>query len=95
MADGNLHGYELMSFDDHPSRSNYGCGRKIRVVQYVKNGKHASVKLERVDYFFDKATGATTHRPKGFTAQELEACRPHWGKIMSLLNNPPPLPTGD
>lgn len=92
---GNLVGFELMSFNDVKSRTNYGCGRKIRVVQYIKNCRHESVKLERDDYFFDKLTGTTKHRPKGFTAADLEACREHWPKIMDLLKNPPPIPIGD
>lgn len=94
MADGALVGYELMSFNEHKSRNSYGCGRKIRVVQYVKNGQIVSVKLERDDYFLDQKTGTTKHLPKGFTLEELEACREHWPKIMALLRNPPPIPTG-
>jgi hypothetical protein len=93
MVDGALVGFELLSFADNSSRNSYGCGKKIRVVQYVKNGKTVSVKLERDDYFLDQRTGTTKHMPKGFTAEDLDACREHWPKIMALLRNPPPIPT--
>ncbi len=95
MSNGNISGFELMSFADQPSRSNYGCGKKIRVVQYVKNGRTESVKIKRDDYFLDKTTGTTKHKPKGFTAADLDTCREHWPKIMALLRNPPPIPIGE
>jgi hypothetical protein len=68
-----------------------GNSRRLRLVQWVVDGQSKSVKLEKRNFFTDEYGEEKTGKADGFVLQDLEACRPHWKKIMELMKTPPPV----
>ena len=68
-----------------------GRSWRLRLVQWVVDGKPKSPKLERRNFFKGNQGDQMTGKADGFTLQDLEACKPHWPKIMELMKNPPPV----
>lgn len=66
-------------------------GWKLRLVQWVVDGKHKSIKLERRNFFIDDYGKMKTGKADGLKLEDLEACKPFWGKIIGLMKNPPPV----
>ena len=66
-----------------------GQSWRLRLVQWVINGESKSVKLERRRFFKDAYGDTMTGKADGFTLRDLEACKEHWPKIMSLMKTPP------
>lgn len=64
-------------------------GWKLRLVQWVVDGKHKSVKLERRNFFIDEYGKTKTGKADGLKLEDLEACKPHWKQIMELMKAPP------
>jgi len=67
-----------------------GNSWRLRLVQWVIDGVSKSVKLERRNFFRDAYGEPRTGKADGLTLRDLEACKEHWPKIMSLMKNPPP-----
>jgi len=88
MADKKIEGVELIvilegKVDDK------GRSWKLRLVQWVIDGESKSVKLERRNFFTGESGDTMTGKADGFSLKDLEACKPHWPKIMELMKNPP------
>jgi len=66
---------------------------QIRVVQWVKDGKSVSAALEKREFYMDEEGTLKMGKAKGFSARDLDACKPLWANIMALLRNPPPVAT--
>ena len=66
-----------------------GNSWRLRLVQWFVNGAAKSVKLERRRFFKDDYGNIKTGKADGFTLNDLNACKPHWKKIMELMQNPP------
>jgi len=66
--------------------------KKTRLVQWVIDGVSKSVKLERRTFF--KPEGDEDFKmgkAEGFGLKDLEACKPHWSKIIGSMRSPPPV----
>ncbi len=93
MADNWGEPIELLVVSKRESRNKPGAGWKIRVVQYVKDNKGVSTKLEGGEYFPDQESKQERFKCKGLTAKDLDGpIREKWPQIMALLRNPPPIP---
>jgi hypothetical protein len=66
-----------------------GNCRKLRLVQWVVDGESKSIKLEKRNFFTDEYGNQKTGKCDGLRLDDLEACKPHWTKIMELMKNPP------
>ena len=84
----NIQAVELITIIVGPEDSK-GNSWRLRLVQWVVDGVSKSVKLERRKFFKDAYGDIKTGKADGFTLRDLEACKEHWPKIMSLLKNPP------
>ena len=89
MADTkDIQGIELMTIA-LSKEDERGNSWRLRLVQWVVDGVAKSVKLERRNFFKDAYGESRTGKADGFTLRDLEACKEHWPKIMSLMKNPP------
>jgi len=66
-----------------------GNSWRLRLVQWVVDGEVKSVKLEKRRFFRDEYGNQKTGKADGLRLEDLEACKPHWTKIMELMKNPP------
>mgnify|MGYP001575337326 CR=1 FL=1 len=89
MAD--IQGIELLTANEWTSRDGKASS-KIRLVQWVSDGKSISVKLEKRKFFKGEDGTWKTGKADGFNKKDLESLRPHWPKIKSLMDSPPPVP---
>lgn len=87
MAD--IQGVDLIEIVKSQPRDN-GSFRTLRLVQWVVDGQSKSVKLEKRNFFLDEYGEIRTGKCEGLTIQDLEACKPHWTKIVELMKTPPP-----
>jgi hypothetical protein len=89
----NLRCIVLLMIADFPSRTAPGCGKCIRVVQWVGD-RGVSVKLEKVGYFVKDGMTLMGKR-EGFTLEDLTYFYKKWKEIIQIMKNPPappPLP---
>ena len=86
MAD--IQGIELLTIvqSEPDKRGNF---RKVRLVHWIVDGEPKSVKLEKRVFYKDEYGALKTGRADGFALKDLEACKPHWAKIIQLMKNPP------
>jgi hypothetical protein len=82
----------LLVVKDVPSRNNPGAGWMTRVVQWVKDGKGVSVKVEVGEYWKHKDTGETFFKTKGLTLLDFKTISEKWREIKPLMENPPAVP---
>ena len=90
---------ELRVISDNASRNKEGAGWKFRVIQYFKDGKNVSVKLESGEYWAGD-DGITRFKAKGLTLKDLEALeqidaqtgKPIYLTVKGLMKTPPPVP---
>ena len=68
-----------------------GRSWKLRVVQWVVDGSAKSVKLEKRNFYVDKAKSGETRLGKadGLSLEDIGALKPHWLTIINLMRNPP------
>lgn len=88
----NMTSREIFVVSDTPSRNNPGAGWKIRLVQWIKEGKSVSVKLEVGEYWKDKETGEPRFKTKGLTLKDFSTISGKWKEIKPLFDNPPAVP---
>jgi hypothetical protein len=66
-----------------------GNSWRLRLVQWFVDGQPKSVKLERRRFYKDSYGSPMTGKADGLSLNDLNACKPHWKKIMELMQNPP------
>ena len=66
-----------------------GNSWKLRLAQWVVDGEAKSIKLEKRRFWRNEQGELRTGKADGLRLQDLEACKPHWAKIMELMKNPP------
>lgn len=88
----NIESVDLLVIVNFPEDQK-GNSRKLRVVQWIVHGVAKTVKLEKRSFFKDAYGEPRTGKCDGLTIQDLEACKPHWNKIMDLMKNPPAVKT--
>ena len=91
---------ELLIITDTSSRNKPGAGYKMRVVQYYKDGKNISVKLESGEYWAGD-DGVTRFKAKGLSPRDIKellkvdaTTKKRIIQIVEALqDNPPAIPT--
>ncbi len=93
---------ELWAITQNASRNKEGAGYKMRVVQYYKDGKNVSVKLESGEYWKGE-DGIERFKAKGLSPRDIkELLKTHTEKKMRVIqvvewmqDNPPAIPVED
>lgn len=79
----------LMNLSMWENPNKIGTGFTLDVVMSVVDGKNKGVGVEKA-YWKD---GGTKRMPKMLTRMDFKKCAENWSKILSLMDNPPPVPT--
>lgn len=89
---------ELLILSSNESKNKPGSGWKLRVVQYHKDGKSVSVKLETGEYWTGD-DGVVRFKAKGLALRDLEALerkgadgKTVYSAVKALMKDPPPIP---
>lgn len=93
-------GHELLVIMEKPAKQ-YVDGKwedkpnewlKIRVVQWIKDGKSISIKLGCGKDKFNPANGERRFYAGEFGLKDLDACGPHMAQVRAWMASPPPVP---
>ena len=86
MAD--IRGVELLVIAERKA-DDKGRSWKLRLVQWVVDGKSKSVKLEKRNFFTDEYGAVKTGKAEGFKIDDIRALKPHWTDIIEKMEHPP------
>ena len=80
---------ELLIIQNSPSENTPGAGKRLVVIQWIKDDKSTGVHLCKLNYWKDEASGEERFKLKGLGLDDLKACNPKWAQIAELMKNPP------
>lgn len=78
----------LLSLNKWENPGKAGTGFELRVVHIIVDNKSKGVGVEKVYFYQDGAK--TIGKP--LQRKDFSTIKEHWPKILSLMDNPPPVP---
>lgn len=83
----------LKSIKDFESKYKPGTRYQIRVVQKIKNGVHAAIKVQVGEQYIKAATGETAFKATDMGLEDIKKIIAALPEIEQLFNHPPAVPS--